>query len=314
MKCSTGQHYLDLSLCTIDYKVEKNIPVVYLFCRDQNGDRKIIKDTTFRPYFYIRALDLNREVVYNEIGTPDEHRSYIQKIEFGYKGLARQVNDLAKIVCDIPYRVRLLREKLNKPRTQESPVLTFEADILFCLRYLIDKGIKTGIRYYPNTKKIESVEAPSNFRVLYIDIEIAAKDETELRKFSAPCIIVGMYDSYSREYTIFYHYRKSRRKYPNLEKPIPDFCLSEHFYPCHSEIDLLSHVIEFIRLKEPDVIVSFTTFDMIYLLKRCTMKGIDKSRISPIRKVRIDYNRRRVLIGGIEYIDCLLYTSPSPRD
>jgi len=284
---------VELSLCNIDYQIRDDRPTVYLFTRDSKGKQIIIPDDTFEPYFYVESRALLDPRIRKIIGVLGKELSpRVRRIDFGYSGLTRLgVSELARVTCRVPGDVGEVRRKLH---SLSPPIETFEADILFVLRYLIDRGIKCGVLYDPISRKILGPAEPeSNYRVLFIDIEVLAKNQRELQKYRGPVIIVGFYDSYTRQYFVHYtgHY--------------PLRGLSSHFKYHPNETSLLQSIIDYLSNEDtrPDFILSFTTFDMIYLLRRMIFKGLDYRAISPIRHVKIDSRRHQILIGGMEYLD-----------
>jgi len=284
---------VDLSLCNIDYAIEDDDPVVYLFTRDPDGRQVIIADRSFEPYFYVESRALFDPRIKKIIGVVGKELSpRVRRIEFGFRGLTRLgVSELAKVVCKTPTDVGEIRRKLHNLKP---PIETFEADILFVLRYLIDRGIKCGVRYDPERDVILGPAEPdSNYRVLFIDIEVFAKSQYDLHKYRAPVTVIGFYDSYTGEYHVHY-----TSKYPVRG-------LSSHFRYYPNETALLQSIIDYLsnRNTRPDFILSFTTFDMVYLLRRMMLKGMDYRAISPIRKVKLDVKRHQILIGGMEYLD-----------
>ena len=135
---------IELSLCNIDYQIHDDKPIVYLFTRDSNGKQIIIPDDTFEPYFYVESRALLDPRIRKIIGVLGKELSpRVKRIDFGYHGLTRLgVSELARVTCKIPSDVGEIRRKLH---SLSPPIETFEADILFVLRYLIDKNIKLSL-------------------------------------------------------------------------------------------------------------------------------------------------------------------------
>ena len=287
--------YKELSLCNIDYTVENGSPIIHLFCRDKEGRQHIVKDSSFRPYFYIRADALyKRPELSNIIGIPpDSLAPYILNVEFGYRGLTRQgVAELAKITCDVPNTVGKLRRTLEKLKPK---VETYEADILFVLRYLIDRDIKCGVLYDTENDRVvgpcNNIE--SNYRCLFVDIEVLANNPRQLRDGTAKCVVIGMYDSFTKQYNIWY---TSKQKVKGL---------SEYFKWFPTELSLLSSFLKIFTNPNtrPDIIFTFTTFDIQFLVKRMLKLGLDYKMLSPIRHVRLESSKQGVFIGGVECRD-----------
>lgn len=102
-------------LFNLDYTVRDNVPHIYLFARDANGDRKTFVVNTYKPYFYAPA---------------SEAKSVDGLTYTGLDG-----SKCVRVETDLPRYVAAARKEYSQ---------TWEADILFPLRYIIDKGIRAG--------------------------------------------------------------------------------------------------------------------------------------------------------------------------
>jgi len=106
------------------YRPEDGRPVVYLFCRDEFGNREVFKISK-QPYFYT-----TKKPDINVIGSGKD------RIVFDWEPHdVPTINGekVYKIICQLPNHVVKVREHF-KPH--------YEADILFPDRVLIDKGIR----------------------------------------------------------------------------------------------------------------------------------------------------------------------------
>ena len=114
---------------------------VFLFERNEKGELNIREDSSFRPYFYVE----NEKGPYKSI--------YGERLE--------------KIKCSEPYDVFKTRSNYNK---------TFEADVHYTNRYIIDKIKDFGND--PLRKHFLDIEISNDFGIL--DVEALCK---EGRKF-----------------------------------------------------------------------------------------------------------------------------------
>jgi DNA polymerase-2 len=150
----------------------RRIPVVHIHGRLEGGDTFMVRDDRQRPHFYIRAVDAERaRALRAPQPTPVDKRSFA--------GAA-----VCRLEVEIPQDVPGLRDRLHA-----AGIETFEADVRFAMRYLIDRGIKGGCeidgewapgngvaRVYSNpTLRPSPVDVEP--RVLSFDIETAGKDE-----------------------------------------------------------------------------------------------------------------------------------------
>src|SRR6202453_1875415 len=102
-------------------------PVVHIHVRLEGGDTFLVRDDRQRPHFYIRTSD---------VGRPRARRS-AQSQPTGKRSFAGAA--VSVLETEIPQDVPGLRDRLHA-----SGIETFEADVRFALRYLIDRGIKGG--------------------------------------------------------------------------------------------------------------------------------------------------------------------------
>ena len=99
-----------------EYSIENGKPIIHVFGRDSNGKRTLVKDSSLRPYLYCSLDECTR--------VPDV------EIDISKPYISVDGTELAKIYTDLPEGVPLIREKYSR---------SYEADVLFPLRYLIDK-------------------------------------------------------------------------------------------------------------------------------------------------------------------------------
>lgn len=119
-----------MRIVNVFYELENGNIIINLV-KQENGKKKIEKViSNIRPYFYIRKED------YNSFKSLMENfYTHIVNIEF-----VKAINgEFCKIIVDIPHNVRTIREILK-----QNNILTFEADIPFSRRWLIDNNIDLG--------------------------------------------------------------------------------------------------------------------------------------------------------------------------
>jgi len=290
-----------LSLCSVEYKIKwvrdnyGNVidkrPILYLFCRRADGKRQIVTVDNFRPYFYCTSPEAtNLELDIKQ----SEYKDCVLGIyDCNTPSLSGPVK---KFICRIPSDVRDIRNKFRK----KYPEKILEADILFPIRYLVDSNIKTGIDIDEYSKTITPIEMPSILKYLAIDIEVYSIKVPEPSNANAPVIIVGIYNSESKNYTL----------YGLTEKTVDTKLLQSYLKVkhdinviyCKSEYELLTQVVKYIEYEQPDIIMTFTTFDMVYLISRMRKLNIDSRRMSPIWIVRL-WEDKEPKISGIQILD-----------
>jgi DNA polymerase-2 len=101
------------------------VPIIHLYGRLKSGGSFLVRDDRQRPDFYIRAADAGRA---RSLGAPDVDP--VPKCTFDGTPVCR-------VTVQIPSDVPGLRDRL-----QAQGIETFEADVRFATRYLIERGIK----------------------------------------------------------------------------------------------------------------------------------------------------------------------------
>ncbi len=147
-------------------------PVVHIYGRLEEGGTFLVRDDRQRPHFYIRAADAERaRELHAPQPQPTDQRNFAGA-------------PVRRIEVQLPQDVPALRDRLHA-----AGIETYEADVRFALRYLIDRGVKGGCeldgewvpgngvsRVYTNpTLRPAGVEVEP--RVLSFDIETAGREE-----------------------------------------------------------------------------------------------------------------------------------------
>jgi DNA polymerase II len=150
----------------------RRTPVVHLYGRLEDGGTFLVRDGRQRPHFYIPAAAAERALM---LGAPQPHS--VEKRTFSGAPVYR-------IDVQTPSDVPALRDRL-----QEAGVDTFEADVRFAMRYLIERGIKgsceiegtavpgSGITWVFDDPVLRPAEVRIEPRVLSFDIETDSKGE-----------------------------------------------------------------------------------------------------------------------------------------
>ena len=148
------------------YRIEDGAPVVHLYGRLERGGAFLVRDRREPPHFYVRRADAARAR-----GLGAERQRDTGQRTFAGEGVVR-------VEVPAPRDTPPLRDRLH-----EHGIPTFEADVRFAVRYLIDRGIRGGCaiagvstpgeriaRIYedPELRPAEVTVSPS---VLSIDIE-----------------------------------------------------------------------------------------------------------------------------------------------
>ena len=102
-------------------------PVIQIYGRLEDGASFLVRDDRQRPHFYIRAADLERaHAAGAPAGSPTTRRTF-------------DGTQVARIEVEAPGDVPPVRDRLHA-----SDIDTYEADVRFAVRYLIERRIKAG--------------------------------------------------------------------------------------------------------------------------------------------------------------------------
>lgn len=148
------------------------VPVIHIYGRLEDGGTFLVRDDRQRPQFFVRAADAQRaRTLRVPLAEPVESRTF-------------DGEPAARIEVEVPSDVPALRDRLHA-----AGIDTFEADVRFAVRYLIERGIKGGCEIdgaataghgvtwifdNPVLRPAEVTVAP---RVLAFDIETDSKGE-----------------------------------------------------------------------------------------------------------------------------------------
>ena len=148
------------------------VPVIHLYGRLADGGTFLVRDDRQWPHFYIRAADAQRaNTLRMPQAQPVDHRTF--------SGEA-----VARVQVEVPSDVPALRDRLHA-----AGIDTFEADVRFAVRYLIERDIKGGceIEGAPSAGKcvtwifdnpvLRPADVTVEPRVLSFDIETDSKGE-----------------------------------------------------------------------------------------------------------------------------------------
>ncbi|MEM3904812.1 MAG: 3'-5' exonuclease, partial [Sulfolobales archaeon] len=123
----------------ISYEVVGREPHILLWGVNEDNERVVLRDRTFRPYFYVipsNESEVSRLV--GEIKRLSSVKSPITNVEVVTRKFFGKPMKVIKVVTVIPEYVREYREMI---RGMDGVADVLEADIRFSMRYMIDKGL-----------------------------------------------------------------------------------------------------------------------------------------------------------------------------
>lgn len=105
----------------------RRLPVVHLYGRLERGGAFLVRDDRQRPHFYVRLADMGRAQPLHALERrPADRRTFDDA-------------PACRVEVEAPSDVPPLRDRLHREGIE-----TFEADVRFAVRYLIERNIKGG--------------------------------------------------------------------------------------------------------------------------------------------------------------------------
>jgi DNA polymerase I len=282
-----------LKLKIIDATYLNDPPTVLLACKDLNGKPVVLK-FPYLPYFYVRDLDPN--ILFSQHKPPE----YFLKAEPSDFRPYDSDRKLFKVFAKSPEHVKKLAKWF-----EDYPALrtghhygssVYEANIPFFERFLIDHEITTMIEY---NGSIKPTVFEYTFDAIYLDIEVWSENLEELKEEeTAPIISISVFD-------------RGKLLNWNTSQKVDKFQDYEVECKVGPEEEILRSFLRYIRKRYPDIIVTFTDFDMPYVLRRADKLGIQVSAFSPLCMTNKNKNR----LYGIQILDyrklyCKVFNPP----
>ncbi|MCL4398743.1 DNA-directed DNA polymerase [Candidatus Parvarchaeota archaeon] len=264
-------------LIDADYTVIENVPVVRLFCVNGKLERRIFYDRNFKPYCYVNAEKSAFDKVIGGLSFVDAVKE-VEKYSLGEKTKILQV--FTRLPEDVP-------------KIKQLSFRTYEADIPFYKRYLLDKGIGTfnqlSIDSEGDYVRAIKDEGIGNFpmKAAALDIETFSKRSFPNPK-SDPIIAVSVVGAGS----------KACITWLNAE--------GSDIMKVKDEKELLLRLSEFLSSNNFNVIIGYNSdsFDMPYIAERAKILGI-KFTVNGF-ELKIKGERKKIAeINGLAHIDIL---------
>ncbi len=238
----------------VSYRTKGSKPVLTLIFKRKRFFR--IHDSSFEPYFYLHADDIDEVKKAIEQLVVEERGAVVKakRVEKVKKILAGKDKEMLRIVCHHPQEVPILREEIKKFGT------TYEHNIPFTRRYIIDKGLAplNTIEFEREGKELKKIikvhETPTpKFNTLVFDIE-TYNPQGAPRPAKDPVIMI----SYAGESSGVFTTKKIDRPFVHL---------------CSSEKEMIETFCELIKKKDVEIIMGYNSsqFDLPYLKERASV-------------------------------------------
>jgi len=269
-----------IAVTQVDYTLTESgtveRPVLHVFGRTSEDEIEHVRVHGFQPYFYAPTGSLTEEKL---------DRAAITGTEDGYTSIRGE--SLTRIYAKTPRDVGEIRDAFDH----------YEADILFPNRFLIDKGITSGLSVpirrsgdgaidVPHNE-VEAVDASADLRVHTFDIEVDDRSGFP-EDGEEPIICLTSHDSYWDEYIVWHFVA------PDGEGVSPS-SLPEHDLLDESDLEvrtfeteaaMLAAYLDYINETDIDLLTGWNVddFDAPYLISRL-------QRLDSAADEDLDYNR-----------------------
>lgn len=212
------------------YRIHDSKPYIYLFGRLENGE-SFLTINEYRPYFFIRQKDLKLAQEKFKLETEE---TYLKN---------KKGEKVVRIYTRIPQEVAELKQQIER-----QGIKTYEGDIPFARRFLIDKKINSCMQIEGTFSKGEGISRiykepglkPAEF---FPELKALSFDLETDRKASQIFSIAMICDNFKRDLIV------SDKKFPNADSFKTEKEMLEYFQKKVIELDpdiLTSHnVIDF---------------------------------------------------------------------
>ena len=301
---ASGQ--LELAVTQVNYSLAgtgtDERPLIHVFGRNADDEREHVVVRGFRPYFYVPTADLEPD---------DLDEGAITGSDPGYESIRGE--ELTRIYARTPRDVGQVRDQFRH----------FEADVPFPNRFLIDKGIRSGIRVperrengrvIVHHEEVEAMEMACEPRLHMVDIEVDDRSGFP-EDGEEPILCLTSHDSYRDEYVIWLFVAPAGNDdrpetLPNHEQLHPEATVDIRWFD--TEEAMLDDYLAYVEETEPDIASGWNLddFDAPYLLDRLeqldpgTELDLSIERLSPVDEVWRD-NWRGPNIKGLVVFDLL---------
>ncbi len=244
---------LDCFLIDVDYITLEGRAIIRMWLKDNDGKNIVAYDPKFEPYFYAITDDGSELLSVTAIRSGEEIKP--NRVEKAIKKDFGTPIEVFKVYVNHPQHVPLLREQVTGLGVEVR-----EADILFAIRYIIDRqlipmdkvlieGVEREDVNFDIAIEVKNIKAVAegnnpNLKVMAFDCEMMSHGGIPDPK-NDPIIIISVATAYNELKFISMEDEKNDRQ-------------------------VISDFIAFLKNYDPDVVVGYNTdeFDWQYLKKR----------------------------------------------
>ncbi|MBU4283918.1 MAG: DNA-directed DNA polymerase [Nanoarchaeota archaeon] len=277
----------------ISYSIEQGKAVINLFGKTVDGKQICVQDDSFEPYFWVVSKKDSINKIVEKIEKirveKDKEISIVTKTEVKEKKFFGKNITAIKVFTKLPRDVNIIRNEIKN-----FDVETYEFDIPFTRRYLIDKDIipltlckaegefinkKLRVSVM-KAEKVEHIgdEVIENPRILAFDIETYNPSGKGIDAKKDPIVMISFYGDKLSKVITWKRFKTDNKCIEFVE----------------SELDLINKFKEVIGLYKPDIITGYFSdgFDFPYIEERARKYKINLD-------ICLDYSSLKINKRGI---------------
>ncbi|MCK5019478.1 MAG: ribonuclease H-like domain-containing protein [Candidatus Peribacteraceae bacterium] len=258
---------VDFCVFDISYVVEDNLPIVKIWGKTKAGKSVLAIDRDFYPYFYAEADEnmstADVEALKMRLRELKEFGEKIKTIENVNKKYLGKEKVFLKVVVTNPRDLPSIKDTIKEWKGIRR---TYEYDIMFYRRYIIDKGI-IPMKWI----SVEGEKEKDSTADIVIDVKSIIPMKGIYPKFKTMAIDIETVDE---EIIMISLVSKGFRKVLTHSW---DEKAMNYVEILENEAEMLKRFIELIRERNPDIIVTYNgdMFDFVKINERCFHYKID---------------------------------------
>jgi len=284
----------------VTYKIVENKALIYLYGRTKEGEQICLVDDQFEPYFYIllnkgESAETFQERIDGNTFTYKGREGKVTKTKILTKQLGREEKEFVQVFTDLPSSVSTVSAALKDDSRVEK---TYEYDIVFTRRYLLDKKItplmlhdvEGEIRKEKSRVPVFTIQSITpttedgyeQLRILSFDIETYNPHQKISNPDHDPIVMIALYAPHFKKVITYKHI-----------KGMPEFVDI-----VDSEEALIRKFQELVLHYAPDILVGYYSdgFDFPYILKRAQKNKIKLD-------LNLDHTSPTLARGTLEGVD-----------
>ncbi len=290
---------LDIDYITENDEDGKGKPVIRLWCKTKDGANFVVLDKNFEPYFYAfpHAWDAEEEEKHlvEKIRVDRGGKEIrVKRVELCQKKILGAERRGLKIFAEHPGHVPVLREEVRR-----AGLTVFEADILFAIRYLIDKQLRPfdGVKAEGEKIELEYANAILASEVSYKKMNGSSLPKLKILAFDSEMATLSGYGmpSPKRDPIVIISTAYSEGEGSEVKTKL--FVMEEG--ERDEDKRIISDFLKFVEEFQPDIIVGYNSdaFDWQYLRERADLHGIRLTVGADGSAVQYDKDRGGALPG-----------------